>query len=83
MNDETYYTLSEIEAATGIKRATIRGRAMIYGIPSPRSRGRKGYTYEEVKIIQTRPKRPTAMDSRRVNDLKKRLLNDGFKVELP
>lgn len=78
--DEAYYTIGDIEAATGIKRATVRSRARLYGIASPRSRGLKGYTYEEVLEIQKSPKRPQALNRKRVEDLMQRLMNDGYKV---
>lgn len=78
--DEAYYTIGDIEAATGIKRATVRSRARLYGIASPRSRGLKGYIYDEVIEIQKSPKRPQACDRKRVKELMQRLMNDGYKV---
>lgn len=82
MDDQgtTLYTTGEIEAATGIKAATLRGRAKLYGIATPRSRGMKGWTYEEVILLQKKPKRPVSVSRSRVVQLKKRLMNDGYKV---
>lgn len=77
-----HFTLREIEAATGIKKSTLRSRAKVAGIQSPRIRGVPGYTYDEVIIMQRR--RPMAndklYDERRVKDLKQMLLNDGYGV---
>lgn len=76
------FTMREIEAATGIKRSTLRARANAAGIKSPRIRNVSGYTYDEVIIMQRR--RPMAndklYDERRVKDLKQMLLNDGYGV---
>ena len=38
------------------------------------------YTYEEVLEIQKSPKRPQALNRKRVEDLMQRLMNDGYKV---
>ena len=77
-----HFTMREIEAATGIKRSTLRARANAAGIKSPRIRNVSGYTYDEVIIMQRR--RPTVNEQRfdihRVNDLKRMLMDDGYEV---
>ena len=76
------FTMREIEAATGIKRSTLRARANAAGIKSPRIRNVSGYTYDEVIIMQRR--RQTVNEQRfdihRVNDLKRMLMDDGYEV---
>ena len=78
--DQETYTMSEIAEATGIKKATLRHRCALLGIPSPKSRGIKGYYYEEIIAMQKTPKRPAAVNKARVAQLKKRLINDGYEV---
>ena len=76
------FTMREIEAATGIKRSTLRARANAEGIKSPRIRNVSGYTYDEVIIMQRRPSTANEQrfDMNRVNDLKRMLMTDGYKV---
>ena len=78
--DRETYTMAEIAEAIGIKKATLRHRCNLLGIPSPRRRGIKGYYYEEVIAMQKTPKRPVSVSKARVTQLKKRLMNDGYKV---
>lgn len=82
MEDKEYYTISEIAAATGIKQGTLRARRTLYGIPSPRSRGVPGHTYEEVLQLQRKPpKSPMrGINEHKVDRLKLRLMNDGYQV---
>ena len=78
--DGETWTMAEIAEATGIKKATLRHRCTLLGIPSPKRRGIKGYYYEEIIAMQKTPKRPVSVSRSKVTQLKKRLVNDGYKV---
>ena len=74
MNNETLYTMKEIEAATGIKASTLQGRRKRLGISSNRG----GYTMSEVKqLIKRPPAFRHHFSQRKADALRKMLQNDG------
>jgi hypothetical protein len=71
--EETLYTMKEIELATGIKTSTLQGRKKRLGINSS-----GGYTLAEVKQMIKRPVPGRYKASRRKAEaLKAMLKNDG------
>ena len=72
-NNETLYTMKEIEAATGIKASTLQGRRKRLGISSNRG----GYTMVEVKQMIKRPPVHRGFSQRKADALRKMLQNDG------
>lgn len=70
----TLYSTREIAEATGLTAAVIRGRAKKLGLDT--SKG--GFTYEEVLKIRQRMPRQKKPDPRKIAELKRKLLNDGY-----
>lgn len=70
---EALYTMKEIEAATGIKAATLHSRRKRIGISSDRG----GYTLSEVKQIIKRPPLHRGFNQRKADALRQMLKNDG------
>lgn len=70
----TLYSTREIGEATGLTAATIRGRAQKLGLDTRKG----GFTYEEVLKIRQRQPRQKRPDPRKIAELKRKLLNDGY-----
>lgn len=77
MSNIQTYTIREISEATGISVQTLRARCKRNNISS---KGEK--TYQEIQEImtlhRTASRRP---NSRKINELQKRLINDGYSVK--
>ncbi len=78
------YTVKEIAAATGLNDKTIACRAKRCRergeFPPIRKREQARYTYDQVKVIITRPRKAQDVRPHVVDDLKRRLQNDGFPI---
>ena len=77
MSNIQTYTIREISEATGISVQTLRARCKRNNISS---KGEK--TYQEIQEImtlhRTASRRP---NGRKINELQKRLINDGYSVK--
>ena len=74
------WTIKEISLA-GIKEGALSYRSHTRDVHPTKVQGVNMYTYDDVKILQSKPRRVlNAPDLRHVNELRKLLANDGYEV---
>lgn len=77
INPKETFTMKEISLATGIDAGKMNSRYKVRIRSEELPAGLKSFTYEQVKILLTTRKRG-APDLRKVDQLKRQLIDDGF-----
>ena len=74
MREETLYKMSEIAMAAKLSTRTLYERREKLGIPS----NRRGYTFEQAKLLVKPPPKPQYTSSQKALRLRKMLIDDGY-----
>lgn len=79
------YNLTEIATALGIDGATINKRkaALVKAWEIEAGKGKREYTYDEVKKLAREPRKPGQPRPQYIDALKRQLINDGFTIKKP